>query len=139
MQSTIGRAVLGFIAAAISVLIVHQTIVYALGLYGIVRYTVAQRTREIGIRLALGATPGGVVRLALADAAWTLAPGATVGLAAAMPLAWTLRPLLHDVRPFDVSVLAVSFAATAAGALVAVWVPARTAARIEPAAALRTE
>jgi putative ABC transport system permease protein len=111
----------------------------ALGLYGILRYTVAQRTREIGVRVALGAPPRAVVRLALADTTWTLAPGLLVGLGAALLLARTIRPLLHEVRPFDPSVLALSIVATAAGALVAAWLPARAAVRIDPAEALRTE
>ena len=110
-----------------------------LGLYGILRYTVAQRTREIGVRVALGAPPHAVVRLALADTTWMLAPGLMVGLGAALLLARAIRPLLHQVRPFDPSVLALSIVATAAGALAAAWLPARAAVRIDPAEALRTE
>jgi hypothetical protein len=73
------------------------------------------------------------VRLALGDAAWTLVPGAAVGLAALVPVALTIRPLLHDVGPFDGAVLAASIALTAVG------IPARAAGRIDPADALRLE
>ncbi len=111
----------------------------AIGLYGIVRYTVAQRTREIAIRLALGAAPRAVVALAFGDAALTLVPGTALGLAIAWPFARAIRPLLHDVRPFDGAVLALAVTLTAACALLAVWLPARAAARIEPADALRLE
>jgi putative ABC transport system permease protein len=111
----------------------------SLGLYGIVRYTVGQRTREIGIRIALGATPRAVVGLAVQDAAFTLVPGIVLGFAAAVPLVAAIRPLLHDVRPLDASVLAAAIAITAACVAAALWMPARDAARIEPAEALRAE
>jgi putative ABC transport system permease protein len=111
----------------------------AIGLYGIVRYTVTRRTREIGIRIALGATPRAIVKLALGDAAWTLVPGALAGLAVLWPVARMLQPLLHDVRPFDPGVLAASLALSAAATLIAVWLPARVAAHLEPAVALRAE
>jgi ABC-type antimicrobial peptide transport system permease subunit len=123
-----------WLAATAATAIAGLALVLAIvGLYGIVRYTVAQRTREIGIRVALGATPRAIVRLALGDAAWTLVPGAAVGLAALVPVALTIRPLLHDVGPFDGAVLAASIALTAVG------IPARAAGRIDPADALRLE
>lgn len=129
-----------WLAATAATAIAALALVLAIvGLYGIVRYTVTQRTREIGIRVALGATPRAIVRLALGDAAWTLVPGTAAGLAALVPVALTIRPLLHNVRPFDAAVLAASIALTAACALAAVWIPARAAGRIDPADALRLE
>ena len=111
----------------------------AAGLYGVIAYTVAQRTQEIGVRMALGADPGRVVRLVAADGLRLTAAGMIVGTVAAALVSRGMRGMLFDVSPADpltyVAVLAI-FAATACAALV---VPARRALSVDPLTALRAE
>jgi ABC-type antimicrobial peptide transport system permease subunit len=111
----------------------------AIGLYGVVSFVVAQRTPEIGVRMALGATPGAVVRLVLGHAArWTFA-GAALGLVGSLFAARLLAAMLFHVSARDPWILAVAVAALSATALLAAWVPSRRAARIDPIQALRQE
>ena len=111
----------------------------AIGLYGVMAYTVARRTNEIGIRLALGAGRGDVQWMVLRESLWMVAAGLTVGIPAALALTQVLREALYGVKPND----PVSF--VAAGTLmvivaaVAAWIPARRAARVDPMRALRCE
>jgi predicted permease len=111
----------------------------AVGIYGVMSYAVARRTREIGLRLTLGARPADVLRLVLSQALRRVAIGAGLGLAGAWLLARTLTTLLYGVPPTD----PVTFAlvplvlATAAGA--ASYLPARRAARVDPMVALRVD
>jgi predicted permease len=109
------------------------------GVYGVKSYLVSQRTREIGIRMALGADRGAVLRLLLADGAKLT----TVGLAAGLPLAalisFALTKVMQDVTPFDPIVFASAPLVLAAAALLASFVPARRASRVQPLEALRTE
>jgi putative ABC transport system permease protein len=109
----------------------------AAGLYGVIAYTVAQRTQEIGVRVALGAAPRSVVRLVAADGLRLTAVGMAIGTAAAFGLSRAMRGLLFGVSPADpityVAVLAL-FAATACAAVV---IPARRALRVDPLTALR--
>jgi ABC-type antimicrobial peptide transport system permease subunit len=111
----------------------------AAGLYGVIAYTVAQRTQEIGVRVALGAAPRSVVRLVAAEGARLTAIGMGVGTAAAVVVSRAMRSLLFGVSPAEpvtyAAVLLV-FAATAAAALI---VPARRALAVDPLTALRTE
>jgi putative ABC transport system permease protein len=111
----------------------------AIGLYGVVSFLVAQRTREIGVRMALGATPGAIVQLVLGHAVrWTLA-GAALGAAASLFAARLLAALLFQVSARDPWILAAAIAALSATALLAAWVPSRRAARVDPIQALRQE
>jgi ABC-type antimicrobial peptide transport system permease subunit len=114
-------------------------IMAAAGLYGVIAYTVTQRTQEIGVRMALGADPGAVVRLVAAEGLWLTAAGMIGGTLAAAIVSRTLRGMLFGVSPADPltygAVLAI-FAATACAALI---VPARRALRVDPLAALRAE
>ncbi len=111
----------------------------AIGIYGVMAYSVAQRTREIGIRMALGAAAADVLRLVLRQALRLSFVAVAAGLAASVVLARGLASLLYGVRPID----PVTFAGVAllllAVAAVAAWVPARRAARVDPIAALRNE
>jgi putative ABC transport system permease protein len=110
-----------------------------IGLYGVLAYLVTQRTREIGIRAALGATPRGIVGLILRHSAMVTIVGLVVGLATALAAARAMGSLLYGVEPRDpVTFLAVS-GALAGVAIVASVIPAWRAARVDPLVALRTE
>ncbi|HMA40407.1 MAG TPA: ABC transporter permease, partial [Gemmatimonadales bacterium] len=109
------------------------------GIYGVTAYSVTQRAREMGIRMALGAQPSQVVGLLVRENLRRVALGVVLGLAAAFGVTRVLKALLYEVTPSD----AVTFAATAvllaAVALAATWWPARRATRVDPVVALRTE
>ena len=111
----------------------------ALGVYGVMAYTVAQRKREIGVRLALGADPAGIRRLVLGRGARLALAGVGVGLAAAVALGRVIKSLLFGVTPFDATTLLIVPVVLGTMALVASWVPARRAMRLDPVRALREE
>lgn len=111
----------------------------AVGIYGVVGFLVAQTTREIGVRMALGATPGAILQMVLGSAArWTLA-GAMLGLAGSWFAARVLAALLFQVKAHDPWLLAAALALQIAIALLAAWIPARRAMRVDPMVALRYE
>jgi putative ABC transport system permease protein len=110
-----------------------------IGIYGVMAYAVAQRTQEIGVRMALGAQRSQVVRLVVREGMELAAVGITVGLAAALALTRLMASLLYDVKPTDPSTYAVVAAALAATALAACCKPALQAAWVDPALALRQE
>jgi putative ABC transport system permease protein len=119
--------------AAIAVLLA------SVGLYGLLAYSVAQRTREIGIRMAMGAAAGSVVRMILREGLMLAAVGILLGAVAAALLAPALRSLLFGVEPLDVpTFLAVATLLLVVAAL-ATWVPARRATMVDPTTALRAE
>ena len=111
----------------------------AIGVYGIVAYAVSQRTREIGIRVAVGATPSGVARFMAGEGVRVAAIGIVIGLALALGGAQLLRSFLLGMNPYD----PLAFGGAAAGlltvAVVACVVPARRAAKVDPVVALRAE
>jgi predicted permease len=113
------------------------TLLAAVGLYGVLAYTVAQRTREIGVRIALGADTGRVHRLVLGQMGRMLVVGALVGGVAAVGLGRAAASLLWGLKGHDPLVLGVSATVLALVALGAGWIPARRAARVEPMRALR--
>lgn len=111
----------------------------AAGIYGIVSYSVAQRTREIGIRVALGARKADVLRLVVGQGFVPVLAGVAVGLIGGAGLSRVMSALLYGLSPSDpVTFLGLS-AALAIVALLASWVPARRAARVDPTVALRHE
>jgi ABC-type antimicrobial peptide transport system permease subunit len=109
------------------------------GLYGVIAYSVSQRTREIGVRMALGAEHGSVYRLILKDAAWLAAAGIGMGAAGSVAAATLARKLLFGVSSWDVETLFTVAVVLGIAALVASFVPARRAASVNPVEALRTE
>jgi putative ABC transport system permease protein len=111
----------------------------ALGLYGVMAAAVTRRRREIGIRLALGASGAAVQRGVLRSGAVQLAVGIALGLALAAALARLLAASLYQVHPWDLGVYALAPAVLAVAGLLACWLPARRAARVDPLESLRAE
>jgi predicted permease len=114
-------------------------ILAAIGLYGVMSYAISRRTSEIGLRIALGAQPGNVVRMVLNDAFSLVALGLAIGLPVALFATRLLRTQLHGVAPTDPISVGSAVAVLGASALVAVLVPALRASRLSPLLALRAE
>jgi predicted permease len=109
------------------------------GLYGVVTYSVGQRTREIGVRMALGAHRRSVYHLVVGEAAWLVSLGTTLGMIGAVAAATLMRPLFFGVQAWDVPTLATSAGVLIVSALLASYVPARRAASVNPIEVLRAE
>src|ERR1700722_7427247 len=122
----------GFFGALAAVLAV-------IGLYGVISYMVARRTNEIGIRMALGANGGGIVRLILREALLLLGIGLVVGAALALAAARTASSMLFGLKPYDPATLAFAITTLAFVAIAASYIPARRAASVDPMVALREE
>jgi predicted permease len=135
-QNVFVDRIISTLSAAFAVL---ATLLAAVGLYGVLAYTVAQRTREIGLRMALGAAPQHVRRMVLKQVAWMTAIGGTAGLGLALLIGHLGRSLLFELEGYDPGVLALSVAALVLVALGAGFVPAYRASRIDPMRALRYE
>lgn len=141
MDDIVGESVVQFtftmltlgIAAVIALLL------GAIGLYGVLSYAVSLRTREIGVRIALGAQPAQVKRGVLVNAAIITAIGLAIGAAGAAGLTRFLRGLLYETPPLDVTTFAAMSALLFAVALVAAYLPARKAASVSPMEAMRSE
>jgi predicted permease len=127
---------LGFVSAAFG--LVALTLA-AIGLGGVLAYAVARRTNEIGVRMALGAAAGDVIRMVLRDSLWMVGLGIVIGLPCAYVIGRVLKTALFRLEPLDPRTAAWAFVALLAVALLAAWFPARRAARIDPMTALREE
>jgi ABC-type antimicrobial peptide transport system permease subunit len=119
----------GFVAAVLA----------SIGIYGVMSYAVARRTREIGIRMALGAPPGNVRRLILGDSLKLVLIGIAVGVPAALGVEQTIASLLFGATPADPIVVTGAIGGMFAVAAAAVYLPARRATQVDPVIALRAE
>jgi predicted permease len=111
----------------------------ALGLYGVIAHSVAQRTQEIGIRVALGAQPRDVLRLVIGQGMRLVAPGILLGLAGAYGVTRWIASFLYEVRAVDWPTYSLIAALLLVVALLACWIPARRATKVDPLVALRSE
>jgi putative ABC transport system permease protein len=111
----------------------------AVGIYGVLAFLVRRRTAEIGLRLALGATPGDILALVIERGMLLVGVGIAIGTGLAVGLARLMQPLLYGVTPTDAASYAVAVAVVAIAALLACYLPARHAMRVDPIAALRCE
>ena len=128
-----------FNALLLSLFAAMGVLLAAIGLYGVMAFLVGQRTQEIGVRMALGATPGGIVKLVLRRASiWTLS-GAAIGLLATIFATRVIRTMLFDVPALDPWTLAVVVPGLLCIALAAAWIPSLRAAHVDPMNALRHE
>jgi ABC-type antimicrobial peptide transport system permease subunit len=109
------------------------------GVFSVTAFAVARRTREIGVRIALGARSTNVVGTILRDALWPMALGLVVGLAGALLATRAVASFLFETEPHDPVALAGAAFVLAAGGTLATWIPARRAATVDPVVALRTE
>jgi predicted permease len=115
------------------------TLLAAIGLYGVMAFNVTRRTQEIGIRMAIGAARGNVLRMVIREVALVIAGGLLIGLPSGLALARLVRSQLYGVSPMDTTSVAVAAAIVTAIALIAGFLPARRATRIDPVRALRWE
>jgi ABC-type antimicrobial peptide transport system permease subunit len=109
------------------------------GLYGVVAYSVSRRTREIGVRMALGAQRASVYKLVMRQAGWLTAIGVSIGLVCAVGASLLIRKLLFGVEAWDVTTLASVALVLGAASLAASFLPAHRAASVSPTEALRAE
>jgi putative ABC transport system permease protein len=135
-QSVADRRLLLTLVAAFAVLALALA---ATGIYSVLSQSVAQRTAEIGIRMALGADASRVVRLMLRGAMTSVLTGAAIGLAGSLAAMRFLTSFLFDVRPLDPAAFAAAAGVLIGVAMVAAYVPARRATRVDPLAALRAQ
>jgi putative ABC transport system permease protein len=126
-------------AMLLSAFAVMAMALVAVGVYGMVRHTVAMRTREVGIRMALGADAAGVARLLATQGVRLVLLGVAIGLAASLLAARFLATLLFGVGTFDPIALFGAVLVLGVAAWLAAYLPARRASRVDPLTALRTE
>ena len=109
------------------------------GTYGVMAYNVTRRTREIGVRMAIGAAGSDILRLILGQGAWTTAIGLVIGLLGSLALTRSMQSFLFEISPSDPLTLAAVAVLLGAVALLAYYIPARRATRVDPLVALRYE
>ena len=126
-------------AVAMSVFAAAALLLAALGVYGIVAYSVSQRTREFGIRVALGANPGQIIRMVVGQNLRVVAFGLALGVLCAVPATRLLRGLLFQVGPNDPATFVAIGVTLTLVAVVASYLPARRGTRVDAAVALKSE
>jgi putative ABC transport system permease protein len=141
LSDTVGDSIDGprFFAVVAVAFALMALVLAAIGIYGVMAYVVAQRTTEIGVRMALGATPGEVFRLVVGDGVRITAVGVALGIGASLAMARSLTTLLFGVKPWDPGTLAATASVLLVVAAAACFVPARRATRVDPMVALRAE
>jgi putative ABC transport system permease protein len=127
------------LAALLATASVVTSLLAAVGLYGIMAYTVSIRRRELGVRMALGARPRDVSRLVSLVGLRLAGVGIAIGIVCALPASQLLRGLLYGVSPMDLATLSVTPVVVFVVAFVATWIPARQAAGLHPSEALRSQ
>jgi predicted permease len=140
-EGMIDRSIAGprFSMALLGIFAVVALVLATVGLYGVVSLAVTQRTREIGVRMALGASPRGVTGMVVRQAMLLACGGLVVGLAASVGAVRAMRGMLYGVEPLDAPTFVAAAASLATVAFLAALVPARRAARVDPMVALRAE
>ena len=133
------RAQRAFIMVLLLVAAAFALLLGAVGLYGVIAYMVTRRQREIAVRMAVGAQAGDIRRLVLAEAGGLALAGAALGAGTAVALTRQLQAVLFETSPLEPAVFAAVAALLAATCLLASWLPARRATRVDPMAALRVE
>ncbi|HEU0252074.1 MAG TPA: FtsX-like permease family protein [Pyrinomonadaceae bacterium] len=128
-----------FSMALIAVFAATALLLAAAGLYAVIAYLVSQRTREIGIRLALGATPRHILRLMMGQGVKLTLIGVTIGFVGAIAVTRLMRTLLFGVAPTDVMTFGISAVVLIVVAMLACFIPARRATKVDPLVALRYE
>ncbi|HEU4415572.1 MAG TPA: ABC transporter permease [Candidatus Angelobacter sp.] len=143
MEDRIQRSPAAFLhrypAVLAGVFAVLALLLGTIGLYGLVAYSVSQRTQEIGIRMALGAQRGNVLQMVLAQGVRLILPGVGIGIAVALLASYLMRSMLFGVHTWDPAIFAGVTAILALVTLAASYIPARTATRVDPMVALRYE
>ena len=128
-----------YAAAMLAIDALIALLLAAIGIFAVMANLVAERSREFGLRLAMGARREDILSMVLSRAAWLTGSGLSAGLLLAFSLAHGVASLLYGVRPDDPIVFGITTAVIAAIAIGSSWLPARRAARIDPMAALRNE
>ena len=134
--SVVGLRVAALLAGAIGLLTLVQAV---LGLYGVIAYSVAQRAREMGIRLALGAAPGAIVRLVVFEGGRLVLIGLVLGAIAAIAVGQAIRGLLVGIGALDLAAFLTALGVLVAAGFAATYLPARRAARVDAIRALRAD
>jgi putative ABC transport system permease protein len=128
-----------FRALLLGLFAVLAVVLAAIGVFGVMAYSVSQRTHEIGVRVAVGARPGNILALAIGQGMFIAAIGLGIGLAGAASLTRFLSSFLYDVKPTDFLTFVSALILLTATVLLACYIPARRAARVDPLVALRNE
>jgi ABC-type antimicrobial peptide transport system permease subunit len=141
MSHRVGKLSAGprFSALLLSYFAASGLLLAAIGIYGVVGFLVTQRTREIGVRMALGASPRAIWKMVIANVAQWTAVGAVVGILGSWYAVKLVQSLLFQVSARDPWPVAAALAVLLAAAFAAAWVPARRAMRVDPIEALRYE
>ena len=141
METIVGDTVAGrrFNATLLGLFAALALALAATGVYGVLQYSVIQRKREMGIRIAIGASSSSMIRLIVGQAVGLAAIGVTIGLAGALALTRVIRAMLFNTDPLDAATFAASAAVLLAIAVLSSYLPARRALRIDPTIAMRAE